>query len=107
MNGVETLPDWATILTAALLFAGAAVTLIGSLGLIRLPTFYERVHAPTLVTTLGTALILAGSMVYFSALQTRLVLHEILILGFAFVITPVSLTILVRAALFRDRFEGR
>ena len=54
MNGVEQLPAWAAVLTAVLLFLGAAVTLIGSLGLIRLGSFYERVHAPTLGTTFGT-----------------------------------------------------
>jgi multicomponent K+:H+ antiporter subunit G len=103
VNGADAIPDWAAVLTAMLLLAGAAVTLIGSLGLVRLQTFYERVHAPTLGTTLGTALLVAASMVYFSALQTRPVLHQILIVVFAFVVTPVSLTILVRAALFRDR----
>ena len=30
-------------------------------------TFYERVHAPTLGTTLGTACIVVASMIYFSA----------------------------------------
>ena len=58
---------------------GAALALIGSLGLLRLPTFYERVHAPTMGTTLGTGFILIASMLLFSALESRPVLHEILI----------------------------
>jgi multicomponent K+:H+ antiporter subunit G len=45
-------------------------------------------------------------MVFFSALQTRPVLHEFLIVVFVTLTTPVTLTILVRAALFRDRSEN-
>jgi multicomponent K+:H+ antiporter subunit G len=44
-------------------------------------------------------------MVYFSALQTRPVLHEVLLVLFVLVTTPVTLTLLVRAALFRDELE--
>ena len=106
MSEAAQLPAWAALLTAVLVLAGAVVTLIGSIGLMRLKTFYERVHAPTLGTTLGTGCILVGSMIYFSALETRPVLHELLIAIFALVTTPVTLMLLVRAALFRDRSEN-
>src|SRR4051794_30817617 len=106
MNGVEQIPAWAAVLTAVLLFLGAAVTLVGSLGLLRLGSFYERVHAPTLGTTFGTASIALASIIFFSALQTRPVLHELLIVVFVTLTAPVTLTILVRAALFRDTSEN-
>jgi multicomponent K+:H+ antiporter subunit G len=99
-------PAWAAALTAALLLMGAAVTLVGSLGLLRLGTFYERVHAPTLGTTLGTVFVALASIVYFSVLQSRPVLHEILIVGLGAVTTPVALTVLVGAARFRDTAEN-
>mgnify|MGYP001198496641 FL=1 len=101
------LPPWAALLTAAFVLLGAALTLIGAAGLLKLDTFYERVHAPTLGTTLGTGFILLGSMLYFSMAGHRFVLHEILIAIFVTVTTPVSLMLLVRAADFRDRLEGR
>jgi multicomponent K+:H+ antiporter subunit G len=107
MSDVSSLPEWAAWLTTLLILAGAATTLTGSIGLVRLKTFYERVHAPTLGATLGTGLILIGSMVCFSILHSRLVLHEILIAVFVTVTTPVTLILLVRAALYRDRVEGR
>ena len=88
---------------AVLVVAGALVVLVGSLGLVRLRTFYERVHPPTLGTTLGTGLILIGSMLYFSALDSRPVLHEILIGVFMTLSTPVTYMLLVRAALHRER----
>ncbi len=106
MSEAVELPAWAALLTAILVLLGAAVTLIGSIGLLRFRRFYERVHAPTLGTTLGTGCILVASMIYFSVVQTRPVLHELLIAIFALVTTPVTLTLLVRAALFRDRSES-
>ena len=106
MSGAAELPAWAAALTATLLFVGAAVTLVGSLGLLRLGSFYERVHAPTLGTTLGTGCVAIASAVYFTVLGTRPVLHELLIAVFVTVTTPVTLMILVRAALFRDRSEN-
>jgi multicomponent K+:H+ antiporter subunit G len=105
MSEAAELPAWAALLTAILVLVGAAVTLVGSIGLLRLASFYQRVHAPTLGTTLGAGCILIASMIYFSALQTRPVLHEILIAVFVTVTTPVTLMVLVRAALFRDEFE--
>ncbi|MEH2520947.1 multicomponent K+:H+ antiporter subunit G [Bradyrhizobium sp. AZCC 1610] len=106
MTGMEQVPAWAAALTAALLLMGAAVTLVGSLGLLRLGTFYERVHAPTLGTTLGTVFVALASIVYFSVLQSRPVLHEILIVGLGAVTPPVALTVLVGAARFRDTAEN-
>ena len=97
----------AAAVTAVLLVVGAAIALIGSFGLLRLGTFYERVHAPTLGTTLGTACVAVASMVYFSALGSRPVLHEVLILLFVTVTTPVTLMILVRAAQLRDTYENK
>lgn len=107
MNGGLDIPLLAGVLTAILLVGGSALTFIGSLGLLRLKTFYERVHAPTLGTTLGTACVALASMIYFSAAGGgRLVLHELLIVVFVTVTTPISLMVLVRAAVFRDRSEA-
>ena len=106
MTGSAELPAWAMLLTATLVVVGAALTFIGSLGLVRLKSFYARAHAPTLGTTLGTGCIALASMVYFSALQTRPVLHELLIVLFVSVTTPITLVVLVPAALLRDSSES-
>lgn len=99
-------PLWAAILGSALLLLGAALTLIGTLGLVRLGSFYERIHAPTLGTSWGTGGMVLGSMVIFSAASARPVLHEILIWAFVTITTPVTLMMLGRAALYRDRSES-
>jgi multicomponent K+:H+ antiporter subunit G len=85
---------------------GAGLTLVGALGLLRLDSFYQRVHAPTLGTTLGAGFILIASMLFFSVVQSRPVVHEVLIAIFVTVTTPVTLMLLVRAALSRDIQEG-
>ncbi|RYI97940.1 MAG: cation:proton antiporter [Acetobacteraceae bacterium] len=106
MTHAAELPAWAALAVALLLVLGAGLALIGSFGLLRLRGFYERVHAPTLATTLGIGSVLAASMLFFSLLQSRFVLHEILIAVFMVVTTPVTLMLLTRAALYRDRIEG-
>ena len=106
MTNAADLPAWAALPTALLLLLGAGLALTGSLGLLRLGSFYERIHAPTLGTTMGISCILLASMIFFSVLQTRLMLHELLIAILMVVTTPVTLMLLARAALYRDRSEG-
>ncbi|HET9717361.1 MAG TPA: monovalent cation/H(+) antiporter subunit G [Pseudolabrys sp.] len=102
MNEGAEIPVLSATFTAMLLVVGATFTLIGSLGLLRLRTFYQRVHAPTLGTTLGTTCIAIASMIYFSTLGTRPVLHEVLIVIFITTTMPIALMILVRGAVLRD-----
>lgn len=106
MTPAADLPLWAALPVAVLLLLGAALGLVGSIGLLRLQSFYDRLHAPTLATTLGIGCILLASMLFFSVLQTRAVLHEVLIGVFMVVTTPVTLMLLARAALYRDQREG-
>src|SRR3546814_10123234 len=63
-------------------------------------------HATTLGATAGMAAILLASMLCFSVLQTRPVVHEILIALFVTLTTPVTLILLARAAIYRDRSEN-
>jgi multicomponent K+:H+ antiporter subunit G len=106
MTPTAELPDWAALLTAILFLLGATLTLIGTIGLVRFRSFYRRVHAPTLGTTFGMMFVLIGSMLFFSVLQDRLIVHEILIIVFVTMTTPITLMLLVRAALARDLQEG-
>ena len=105
MSHAAELPVWAALLVAAFLILGAGLTLLGSFGLVRLRSFYDRIHAPTLGASWGTAGIVIASMILFTVLQSRPVVHEILIGIFVTVTTPVTLMLLGRAALYRDRAE--
>jgi multicomponent K+:H+ antiporter subunit G len=107
MTHASDLPSWAAVLTAVLLLIGAGLTLAGAVGTLRFRSFYERVHAPTLGTSWGTAAIALASIVFFSVLGSRPVVHELLIAVFITITTPVTLMLLARAALYRDRTEGK
>ena len=106
MSHAYDLPLWAVVPTALLVLIGAGLTLAGAIGTLRLGSFYERVHAPTLGTSWGTGAIALASAIFFSVLGTRVVVHEVLIAIFVTVTTPVTLMLLARAALYRDRTEG-
>ncbi len=105
MNEAD-LPLWVAWTVTGLAVAGSGLSLIGTIGMVQLRTFYDRVHAPTLGATLGMALVLAASVVYFTTIERRFMPREILIGLFLTVTTPVTLILLARAALFRDRTEG-
>lgn len=107
MTFVPDLPPWAAYTVAILVLGGAAMALIGSIGLLRFGTFYDRLHPPTLGTSSGTVLVCAASIVCFSVLGSRLSVHEILIALFVTLTTPVTFMLLARAALYRDRIEGK
>jgi multicomponent K+:H+ antiporter subunit G len=87
--------EW--IVSGVLLF-GAFFMLVGSIGLLRLPDFYSRLHAPTKATTLGVASMLIASVLYLAG-RGHGSAHEILVLLFLFISAPVSAYMLVKAAL--------
>jgi len=88
--------DW---ILAALVLIGASFTLIGSIGLYKLPDFYMRLHGPTKASTLGVGAILIASVLYFSFNSEGASLHEILITVFLFITAPVSAHLMAKAAL--------
>ena len=100
------LPLWLEIIVALLVLAGAGLALLGSTGLLRLPTFFERVHAPAIIATLGCWLIMHGTVLYFSVADSSLALHALLIAVFVAITVPIMSIFLMRAALFRARQMG-
>ena len=102
MSGAETLPWWAAVPVAFLLVLGGLITVLGTLGMLRLQSFYQRIHGPAITITLGAGCILVASMVYFSVIQSRLVIHEVLIALFVLMTAPVVSMLLMRAAVYRD-----
>ncbi len=97
------LPHWAEILTAVFAVAGAAFAAVGAFGLVRLPTFFQRIHAPTLGSTVGVWCMTAATIIYFSVQGANLFLHAVLIAVFVALTAPVTTVFLMRAALFRER----
>lgn len=84
---------------SALLLFGGAFTLIGAIGLARLPDFYTRLHGPTKATTVGVGAIMLSSVIYFSAMGEDIGISEVLITVFLFMTAPVSANMLAKAAM--------
>ncbi|MDO9403910.1 MAG: monovalent cation/H(+) antiporter subunit G [Polaromonas sp.] len=100
------LPLWAEIITAVFAVLGAAFAAVGSFGLVRMPTFFSRIHTPTLGATAGVWCVTLATIVYFSVQGFNLFLHAILITVFVAVTAPITTIFLMRAALFRERQKG-
>lgn len=101
------LPLWAEIIVAVLVLAGAGLALLGSSGLLRLPTFFERVHVPAIIATLGCWCVMWGTVLFFSLQQGELAVFPLLIAVFIAITVPIPTIFLMRASLFRARQMGK
>lgn len=86
-----------------LLLLGAGFVLVGSWGLVRLPSTMERLHGPTKATTLGLGALLLASAVYFQARLGLWTAHEVLISLFLFVTAPIAANMIAKVHLHRAR----
>ncbi|WP_407502439.1 Na+/H+ antiporter subunit G [Acinetobacter baumannii] len=86
------------IIVSIFLVFGAFFMLVGSIGMVRLPDLFMRLHAPTKSSTLGLGSFLIASMIFF-ALQGRFGFAELLITLLAFITAPVSANLIAQAAL--------
>jgi multicomponent K+:H+ antiporter subunit G len=89
-----------------LLLLSGGFALLGSLGLVRLQTFYQRLHGPTKATTLGVGCALIASSLWFSTRGAGLSVHELLVTVFLVLTAPVSAHLLVRAARHLEQGDG-
>ena len=75
---------------------GVVALLIGSLGLVRLPDVYARIHAVGMIDTAGAGLIILGMVIYsgFTLVSAKLILIGV----FMFFTSPIATHALARAA---------
>ncbi len=85
------------LISWVLLLAGSVFSLIGAVGIIRLPDVVTRMPGAGVVETLGVGLILVGLMV--QAGLTLVTVKLILIIAFLFYTSPAATHALARAAL--------
>ena len=91
------------IIVSVLILIGGAFTLLGSIGLARLPDLISRLHGPTKATTLGVGSVVIASLVNIAATETGLGLRGLAIVLFLFITAPVSAHMLSKAALAEQR----
>ncbi|MEN5090484.1 Na+/H+ antiporter subunit G [Pseudomonas protegens] len=106
MNSLEQLPLWVEILVAVLLVISSVFALIGALGILRMKSYFQRMHPSALASTMGSWTVALASILYFSALKSGPVLHAWLIPILLSITVPVTTLLLARAALFRKRMAG-
>ncbi len=99
-------PVWVDALIGVLAVAGALAALVGSFGVLRLRTFFQRVHAPTLGATLGTWCFTLATALQGSFEHGQVYIHALLIAVFLALTAPVTTIFLMRAAVFRGRMRG-
>jgi len=81
------------------LVSGGLFCVVGALGMLRMPDFYTRMHAASVIETLGAGLILLGLMLQAGP---TLVAVKLLFVGvLIFFASPTATHALARAALAR------
>ena len=89
--------DMIGVVSAILLLVGSVFALIGSIGIVRMPDVFTRLHAAGITDTLGAAGVLLGLALKagFSLLLVKL----LLMLAFLLLLNPTACHALARAAL--------
>lgn len=95
MIGPMVLADW---LSWFCILTGSFFTLVGVIGIVRLPDIFSRMHGAGMVDTLGIMLVLAGLM--FQAEDWIVAVKLGLILMFIFFTSPTTTFALARAAIY-------
>ena len=86
------------VIIAILILLGALLSLVASIGVVRLPDVYTRSHAVSKSATLGVMCILLGACLYF--FQSKQIFDSRLILAIAFIFftSPVAGQLIIRSA---------
>lgn len=88
--------DLTTLITAFFVAIGCLMIVTASIGIVRFPDFYSRMHPAGKADTLGQAMILIGLIVYegFSLISVKL----LFIIVFIFIANPTTTHALANAA---------
>jgi multicomponent Na+:H+ antiporter subunit G len=84
------------IISTMFLAAGTLVMITGTVGLLKFPDFYTRMHATGKCDTLGQILIIVGCMIYEGF--TFITIKLLLVAAFYLLVGPASTHALMKAA---------
>jgi multicomponent K+:H+ antiporter subunit G len=99
-------PPWAEIAVAVLLVLSGMFVVVSAAGFLCLKHFFLRMHPPALAYTVGSWCVTLAGILYFTLLESRLMLHPWLIIIMLSISVPVTTLLLARVALFRRRVAG-
>ncbi|MDT9725335.1 Na+/H+ antiporter subunit G [Xylanibacillus composti] len=86
------------VIAGILIISGTILSLLSSLGLLRLPDVYTRSHAGTKSVTLGLLCILMGAFLYFLIKDGFVSIRLLLGIVFVFLTAPVAGHLIARSA---------
>lgn len=92
------MPSAWELLIAGVLLVGTFFTAVSSIGLLRLPDVFCRMHAAGKAGTLGVCLVILGAMLFFATIDGSVVLRGVLAIGFQLLTTPAATHLLARAS---------
>ena len=78
----------------ALIFLGVMAFMVSTIGLVRMPDIYTRMHVGTKTTTIGTLFILVGA----SLVEPTWAFKLLLLVAFIFLTNPLSSSVIARAS---------
>lgn len=85
------------ILAGVFVITGVLAIIIGLIGVFRMPDFFTRLHAASIIDTMGTMLVLVGLMLYSGLNLVSIKL--LLIMIFILITTPAAAHALAKSAL--------
>ena len=94
------------VVVVCLLAISSLFILVGAFALVKLPTFFQRIHGPTKASTLGVGGILITSILYHAMVGNSFHPRELLITLFLFMTAPISAYMMARAAFSLMQREG-
>lgn len=99
--------ETAELVMAVLLVASGFMALVASIGFVRCHDFFQRMHPPALAAGGASMCVLVSTTLWFWVSEGRVLLYPFMIIVLLAITMPVTVSILARAALFRNRMSGR
>ncbi|ADU29821.1 monovalent cation/H(+) antiporter subunit G [Evansella cellulosilytica] len=78
------------IVVSIFILLGGMFSVLGSIGILRFPDVYLRLHAATKSATLGVICIVIGTFLYFLIIQDQFIGKLLLTIFFVFLTAPVA-----------------
>ena len=84
------------------LLAGCLIVFIAALGLVRFTNFYRRIHASSLVSSVGMICIMTASVLFFYSAGDGFAGRALLVILFLLFTVPMSMHMIGKSYYYRD-----
>ena len=96
------MPPFSEILVALAMVLGTFFIVVASIGLLRFPDVYCRMHAAGKAGTLGIVMVLIATMISFMPQEPSVLVRGVLAIFFQFLTIPAGTHLLARASYISD-----